>query len=82
MDETKEINCKICQKKGMKRLGFHVRRMHQLSMPEYEAWMPKEVEPKAIPQPEIRELTTKTVLTFLKEIFKKVRSSRLWAQPR
>ncbi len=28
-------SCKICGKTGMKRLGFHVRKKHNLSMKDY-----------------------------------------------
>lgn len=53
--------CKICQKSNMKRLGFHVRRKHQLSMKEYEKW------PEKLP---INNKSKKAlILSFLKRIF-------------
>lgn len=30
-------SCKICGKNNMKRLGFHVRKMHGMSMKDYDA---------------------------------------------
>jgi hypothetical protein len=41
-NENSALNtCKVCGKSAMKRLGFHVRRKHQLSMKEYEKWPEK-----------------------------------------
>lgn len=39
MENERNQTCKICgDGKKMKRLGFHVRRMHNLNMKEYGAW--------------------------------------------
>jgi hypothetical protein len=52
--------CKVCGKSAMKRLGFHVRRKHQLSMKEYEKW------PEKLP---INNKSKKAmVLSFLKRV--------------
>lgn len=82
MDEPKVITCKICNKTGMKRIGFHLRRMHQMSLAQYAAFVPNETKTEPNPQPIVREVTAKTVLAFLKGIFNKIRSSRLWAAQR
>lgn len=79
MDETKALTCKICNKAGLVKIGIHVRRKHQLSMKAYETWVPSEAETKVNLKPMVPEITSKTVLAFFKEMFNKVRSSRLWA---
>jgi hypothetical protein len=39
MEGLKQLTCKICNDgKKMKRLGFHLRKMHNLNMKEYTAW--------------------------------------------
>ena len=48
------VTCKICGKGNMKRLGFHVRKVHSISMKEYEAWEPRE----RVNEPEIQDGAT------------------------
>jgi hypothetical protein len=64
MENTSQVTgntCKICQKTGMKRLGFHVRKKHGLSIKEYEKWPEK----PPINNKQKRPL----ILSFLKRIF-------------
>jgi len=47
MDNERNQTCKICgDGKKMKRLGFHVRKMHDLNMKEYAKWNKDETREK------------------------------------
>ena len=41
MEEAARLTCRICGKSGMKRIGFHLRKVHSMSRKEYDAWQPE-----------------------------------------
>ncbi|MBL8028998.1 MAG: hypothetical protein JNL74_21425 [Fibrobacteres bacterium] len=50
MEIERNQSCKICgDGKKMKRLGFHVRKMHNLNMKEYAKWNRDEACEKQLP---------------------------------
>jgi hypothetical protein len=75
MVETKVVTCKICNKTGMKRLGFHVRKKHNLSMKAYDVW--KSAEEARQDVAHIREVTFKTVWGFLRKIMNRFRANQV-----
>ena len=70
METSNNTTCKICGKTGMKRLGFHLRKMHQLSVKEYEAIKPAV---KGEPKDERVELSIWRVFQFIRQLERRMR---------